>query len=161
MLDCRIHVSQMSFASVLIILTNNVHDHFPVWSPDGTRIAFMHWQHDHWEIYVMNADGTGRQALTRSSAYVERRPNNVASARSPDGKQIVFLSNRSGEWEFYVMKTDGSHQRQILENVTDQLDIQYNGVYERVISWSWWRTVVCNRKCTEPESQHALTECRE
>jgi len=117
------------------VLTNNVHDHFPVWSPDGTRIAFMHWQHDHWEIYIMNADGSGRQALTSSSAYVKPRPNNVAPAWSPDGEQIVFLSDRGGEWEFYVMDADGSDQRQILENVTDQLDIQYNGVYERVISW--------------------------
>lgn len=24
------------------VLTNNVHDHYPVWSPDGTRSAFMH-----------------------------------------------------------------------------------------------------------------------
>jgi TolB protein len=117
------------------VLTNNVNDHYPVWSPDGTRIAFMHWQHDHWEIYIMNADGSGRWALTSSSAYVEPRPNNVAPAWSPDAEQIVFLSDRSGEWEFYVMNADGSDKRQILENVTDQLDIQYNGVYERVISW--------------------------
>jgi len=117
------------------VLTNNVHDHFPVWSPDGTRIAFMHWQHDHWEIYVINADGSGRWPLTSSSAYVEPRPNNVSPVWSPDGEQIVFLSDRGGKWEFYVMNADGSDQRQILEDVTDQLDIQYNGVYERVISW--------------------------
>ncbi len=117
------------------VLTENANDHFPVWSPDGTRIAFMHWQHDHWEIYIMNADGSGRQPLTSSSAYVEPRPNNVAPAWSPDGEHIVFLSDRGGKWEFYVMNADGSDQRQILENVTEGLDIQYTGVYERVISW--------------------------
>jgi TolB protein len=105
-------------------------------SPDGSRIAFMHFQHDHWEIYVMNADGSGRVPLTSSSPLLERRPNNVSPAWSPDCGQIVFLSDRGGQWEFYVMDADGSDQRQILGNVTDRLDIQYNGANERVISWA-------------------------
>ncbi len=117
-------------------LTDSVHDHFPVSSPDGSKIAFMHWQHDHWEIYMMNADGRGRVPLTSSSALVEKRPNNVSPAWSPDGRQIVFLSDRGGKWEFYVMKADGSQQRRILEGVTNHLNIQYNGVNERVISWT-------------------------
>lgn len=119
-----------------VSFSDNVHDQFPVISPDGRRIAFMHWQHDHWEVYVMNADGSGRWPLTRSSALLERRPNNVSPAWSPDGEQIVFLSDRGGDWQFYVMKADGSDQRQILKNVTDVLKIRYAGVNERVISWS-------------------------
>ena len=113
----------------------NVHDHVPVMSPDGSRIAFMHWQHDHWEIYLTGADGAGRWPLTSSSALLERRPNNVSPTWSPDGKQIAFLSDRSGKWEFYVMDADGSNQRKILENVTEQLNIIYEGGTERVLSW--------------------------
>ena len=118
------------------VLTNNTNDHYPVWSPDGTQIAYMHWQHDHWEIYIMNADGGGLHPLTSSSNYVKPRPNNVSPAWSPDGEHIVFLSDRSGRWEFYVMDADGSNQRQVLEKVTASLEIQYTGVYERVISWA-------------------------
>jgi len=118
------------------MLSDNVHDTYPVWSPDGTRIAFMHRQHDHWEIYVMNADGGGRRPLTSSSPFSERRPDNVSPAWSPDGELIVFLSDRGGRWEFYVMNADGSNQRKILEGVTDRFGIQYNAVNERVISWA-------------------------
>jgi dipeptidyl aminopeptidase/acylaminoacyl peptidase len=116
--------------------SDNVHDHYPVSSPDGGRIAFMHWQHDHWEIYVMNADGSGRWPLTGSSALLERRPNNVSPAWSPDGRQIAFLSDRGGDWEFYVMNADGSDQRKILEEITDRLKPRYMNANERVISWS-------------------------
>jgi len=117
------------------VLTNNTNDHYPAWSPDGTRIAFMHWQHDHWEIFIMNADGSDRHPLTSSSNYVKPVANNVSPAWSPDGEQIVFLSDRGGKWEFYVMNADGSDQTKILGNVTDSLDIQYTATYERVISW--------------------------
>jgi Tol biopolymer transport system component len=117
------------------VLTGNTNDHYPVVSPDGTRIAFMHWQHDHWEIYIMNVGGGDRHPLTSSTMYVDPRPDNVSPAWSPDGEQIVFLSDRSGEWQFYVMDADGGNQRKILEEVTETLDIQYNSAYERVISW--------------------------
>ncbi len=53
---------------------------------------------------------------------------------------ISDLSSRvgvgsDGGWEFYVMEADGSNQRQILENVTGQLDIYYTGGDESVLSW--------------------------
>jgi hypothetical protein len=115
--------------------TDSRHDYFPVMSPQGGQIAFQHWQSDHWEIYGLGSNGVGRWALTGSSALLERRPNNVSPAWSPHGKQLAFLSDRSGKWEFYVMDADGSNQRQILENVTRELDIYYTGGNERVLSW--------------------------
>ena len=115
---------------------DNVHDHLPVMSPDGSQIAIQHWQHDHWEIFATGADGVGRWPLTSSSALLERRPNNVSPTWSPDGKHIAFLSDRSGQWEFYVMDADGSNQRQILGNVTETLTVWYEGGNERVVSWT-------------------------
>jgi Tol biopolymer transport system component len=38
----------------------------PIWSPDGTRIAFQSYRDGNDEIYVMNADGSGQTRLTNS-----------------------------------------------------------------------------------------------
>ena len=43
-------------------LTNNAaSDAYPVFSPDGQKIAFTSTRDGNSEIYVMNADGTARR----------------------------------------------------------------------------------------------------
>ena len=37
----------------------------PAWSPDGRRIAFLTGRDGNFEVYVMNADGSGQRNLTR------------------------------------------------------------------------------------------------
>ena len=39
------------------------------WSPDGEQIAFMSDRNGNFEIYVINADGTGQTRLTTSVGY--------------------------------------------------------------------------------------------
>jgi Tol biopolymer transport system component len=46
----------------------------PAWSPDGSRIAFESYRDGNFEIYVMNADGSGQTRIT----------NNTANDESPD-----------------------------------------------------------------------------
>jgi dipeptidyl aminopeptidase/acylaminoacyl peptidase len=121
--------------SLYAISTDN-RDISPVWSPDGTQIAFGFHQHDHWEIYVMNADGSNRVRLTQEEPLAERPPNNVSPAWSPDGRHIAFFTDRNGKWELYVMDADGSNQRPMFETALDGLYIEYGFVAERMISWT-------------------------
>ena len=46
-------------------------DENPVWSPDGSQIAFDSNRGGDFEIYVMNADGTGVTQLTSASTNVQ------------------------------------------------------------------------------------------
>jgi Tol biopolymer transport system component len=62
----------------------------PDWSPDGKRIAYESNQSGGFQIWVMNADGTGEIALTRERGYEDFQPS-----FSPDGSRIVF--SRCGE----------------------------------------------------------------
>jgi len=127
-------------------LTDDPNDHTPAFSPDGSRIAVAYRQHDHWDIHVMNADGSGRARLTKTPLRVivdqqvkgeEARPwNNVSPVWSPDGSQIVFLTDRTGSWEIWVMNADGGNQRPLFPVGTlGELDWQSYNAGEQALSW--------------------------
>jgi len=87
-------------------------DETPAWSPDGRRIAFTSRRDGNYEVYLMNADGTGQQNLTRNAADDHVH----VGAWSPDGRRLVFHSNRGGNRDIYVMAADGSGQRNLTRN---------------------------------------------
>jgi hypothetical protein len=111
-------------------------DTSPTFSPDGRQVAFMGRVHDHWEVFVMNANGSGRQQLTYADPGMQHPANSVAPTWSPDGESIAFLSDRDGVWRIYVMGVDGSGQRAMFGDKLDGLGIRYEWATERVVSWS-------------------------
>lgn len=64
-----------------------------------------------WDIYRMNADGSGQTNLTNDPAK-DRLP-----AWSPDKTEIVFNSDRDGQNDIWVMNSDGTSP----ENLTSDL----------------------------------------
>ena len=107
----------------------------PAVSPDGGRVVYMIYLHDHWDLFMTTSDGLNRVRLTRTSALEPRMANYVAPAWSPDGKHIAFLSDRDGEWRLYVMNADGNGQRLLLPAQLADLEFTYDFANERVIDW--------------------------
>ncbi|MCJ7423391.1 hypothetical protein MUP01_03875, partial [Candidatus Bathyarchaeota archaeon] len=62
-----------------------------------------------WDLYVMNADGSGQTQITFTGTGVENR----GPAFSPDSRRIAFASDRTGNHEIYVMNADGSGVTQL------------------------------------------------
>jgi dipeptidyl aminopeptidase/acylaminoacyl peptidase len=121
-------------------LTQDSGDYTPAFSPDGKKIAVAYRQHDHWEIHVLNADGSGRVRLTETPLDVtlEGKPawNNVAPTWSPDGSKIAFLTDRSGRWEIWTMNADGSNQRALLPaSARAKVALQHSTDDDRSVSW--------------------------
>jgi TolB protein len=81
-----------------------------VLSPDGTQVAFHSNQDGDWNIYLVNADGTGLTQLT-SEPDVD-----AYAAWSPDSSRIAFHSNQGGTWQVWAMNADGSDAAQLSSN---------------------------------------------
>ena len=82
----------------------------PAWSPDGEKIAYVTdiggegIRDINEEIYMMNADGSGRTRLTDIPGNDHWPPT-----WSPDGTRIAFTSDGTdGYGEIYVMNSDGT-----------------------------------------------------
>lgn len=91
---------------------------------DGTKIVFESQRgslfNATWEIYTINADGTGEVRLTNDSRP-DREP-----VFSPDGSKILYGKEvTSGGIELFLMNADGSNQQQVTNSGTSKLSATF------------------------------------
>jgi Tol biopolymer transport system component len=80
--------------------------------PSG-RIAFDSYRDDNWEVYVMNADGSGLVNLTNNPA------DDGDPTWSPDSQSIAFDTDRDGNWEIYAISADGAGLTRLTSDPAD------------------------------------------
>ena len=97
------------------LVSSTVVDTNPVFSPDGTRIAFTSNRSGPFETWVSRADGSGAFRVTKTE-------KDTGSPRwSPDGRSIAFDSAPDGNWAIYVVSADGGPVRRLTEGKANDI----------------------------------------
>ena len=94
-------------------------DNMPAWSPDGTQIVFAREYRDsaavyHYELWVMQADGSNETQLTALSGG---GPSFLA-----DGRILYHSEYRNKESEITIATIDGQHITHLTDNATEEWD---------------------------------------
>ena len=85
----------------------------PDWSPDGSKIVFASNRMGNYDLYWINADGSGEPTPLTNHPGDDLHP-----AWSPDGSKIAFESRRdSNNWNIWLVNVDGSEQQNLTANL--------------------------------------------
>jgi len=129
--DYEVYVADIATGTTRQLTDGPGDDGWPVWSPDGSTIAFTSerddcsllppaqecWQTDepddqHRDVWLMNADGSNQRRVTSETGQFV--------AWSPDGRYLL-VSGRA----LYVIRTDGTGR---LELRADGIDLPLGGI---------------------------------
>ena len=81
----RIYVADLSGGGPVRLTSDEVGEFLPIWSPDGSRIAYVTWDDDAGEGHIRSVSSGGGAAANLTSAPAYYRD----LAWSPDGERIV------------------------------------------------------------------------
>ena len=90
---------------------NESADRYPVWSPDGSQIAFARGT----GLFVMSSDGSDVRQIVSLDYGVALPP-----AWSPDGRRLAFVTSDSGSSDYiaHIVDTDGTGLTRIEETLS-------------------------------------------
>ena len=109
--DVEIFVADPDGTSVKQLTHNDHDDVDPVWSPDGSRLAYTATLgEDRTVLFAIKADGTNDRKLTNNQA------NSTQPAWSPDGTMIAYTHNDGTHAEIHIIKADGTNDRKLTNN---------------------------------------------
>lgn len=89
------------------LTTHPGEESFPVFSPDGSQLAFSRQIGGNWDLYVMPAAGGEARQITFSPR------NDYANGWTPDGTSILFMSNLTGVPRLYTIRLGATLQHEL------------------------------------------------
>jgi len=76
---------------------------YPVWSPDGSRIAYQSWVEGRYEIRAKPADGSSDEEILTATTEGYTFPTDW----SPDGKLLAYQKSEVNGWSMWMLPLEG------------------------------------------------------
>ncbi|MEJ2679383.1 MAG: Ig-like domain-containing protein, partial [Gemmatimonadota bacterium] len=104
------------------------------WAPDGSKLAYTDcdvgtfYSCRPYEVWIVNADGTGNVNVTNDSAAIDLDPT-----WAPDGRTIAFTSDRSGNADIWTVNADGTGLTQLTTSTDDEYEPRWSPDGDRIL----------------------------
>ena len=124
-LNYELVLSSLDRSDVRQLTENRSHEITPVWSPDGSRIAFLSDRYEgdeqtwsgEFHLFTMASDGSDVDDLAPQVIAEDFAP-----VWSPDGSHIAFLSSKrvakGYQYVIYTVRSDGSDLREFSKSIS-------------------------------------------
>lgn len=98
------------------MITRPKHNAMPVWSPDGSKLAFYSSRTGTYQVWTMDADGSNQKMVS------DGQREYFYPSWSPDGKQLTFQGlSEHLDYDIFVANADGTDLKNITpDNRLDQ-----------------------------------------
>jgi len=113
-----VYIKDLNGKGERCIVSDEYHNKFPSFSPDGDKVLFASWREYNSGIYTIDIDGKNEKQMV-SDEY-----DNTFPSFSPNGQKIVYASwrrdtNRDGKIDLhdnssiYIIDSDGRNEREL------------------------------------------------
>lgn len=105
--EYRLEVADSDGENVFTALRSTEPIISPVWSPDGSRLAYVSFENKKPVVYVQEL------ASNRRTAVANFKGSNSAPGWSPDGQRLAIALSREGITQIFIINADGTDLRRL------------------------------------------------